>query len=128
MENFFGLHPPYDFLSVPVLTGTVGGAIAVPGCIGLLALKRRSGPDDRPHADGRRVPAVGTIVMVTGLLVLSFRTTVAFGPLLVVHLSWCWWRSRSRRTPSSSTGCTGCCDHHDHLERDAAALNVREPA
>ena len=41
-ENFFGQEPPYPYLSVPVITGTVGGIMATIGCVVLIRLKKRS--------------------------------------------------------------------------------------
>jgi citrate/tricarballylate utilization protein len=43
-EYFFDSLPPYAYLSVPVITGTIGGVAMTIGCIGLLAQKRRSDP------------------------------------------------------------------------------------
>lgn len=132
LENFFGQRPPYGFISVPVLTGTVGGALAIVGCAGLLALKRRADPGQTTgsmrSADKSLLWAL-LVLMVTGICVLAFRSAVAFGPLLVVHLSsvlvafvvapytkFVHWVFRLLSI------------YHDHLERDAAAVNVRTPA
>jgi len=89
-ENIFGLEPPYPYLSVPVITGTVGGIMATIGCLMLIRLKKRSDafqttPTMR-RADYGLLWAL-LVLMISGLLVLLTRTTVAFGPILVVHLA-----------------------------------------
>jgi citrate/tricarballylate utilization protein len=43
-QEFLGRLPPYPYLSVPVVTGTLGGVAMVVGCTGLVGLKRRSDP------------------------------------------------------------------------------------
>lgn len=90
MENFFDLFPPYDYVSVPVLTGTVGGIMATVGCVWLMQLKRRSDyfqtTETMRSADYGLIWAL-LVLNVSGLLVLLTRTTVAFGPLLVLHLA-----------------------------------------
>lgn len=90
LQNFLGQDPPYDLVSVPVLTGIAGGVLAIVGCVGLLVLKRRADPVQTTgftrSADESLLWAL-LVLMVTGILVLIFRSTVAFGPLLVVHLS-----------------------------------------
>jgi len=90
LENFFDLMPPYGYISVPVLTGTIGGIMATVGCLWLLQLKRRS--DAFQTTETMRSADYGLIwsliiLNVSGLLVLVTRTTVAFGPLLVLHLA-----------------------------------------
>lgn len=90
MENVLGISPPYDYLSVPVVTGTGGGIGMVIGCIGLVVLKRRSDPglgtDTMTNADHGLLWAL-LILSVTGLLTLALRTGVLFGPILVIHLA-----------------------------------------
>jgi len=89
-ENFFGQQPPYPYLSVPVITGTVGGIMATIGCVVLIRLKKRSDafqttPTMR-RADYGLLWAL-LVLMLSGLLVLLTRTTVVFGPMLVAHLA-----------------------------------------
>ncbi len=89
-EYFFGDQPPYGYLSVPVITGTVGGVAMIVGCVGLLALKRRADPAQiTPTMRAADHGFIGALLVlsVTGLLVLVLRTTPAFAPLLVVHLA-----------------------------------------
>ncbi len=89
-EYFLNRLPPYPYLSVPVITGTVGGVAMTIGCLGLLALKRRSDPiQTTPTMRAADYGFIGALLAlaVTGLLVLALRTTPAFAPLLVVHLT-----------------------------------------
>lgn len=90
LETFFDQEPPFPYLSVPVVTGTSGGILASIGCLGLILLKRRADrsqtTETMQRADYAMLWAL-LALMVTGLLVLAFRTTVLFGPLLVVHLA-----------------------------------------
>ena len=85
----FRSEAPYLLLSVPVVFGTVGGVGLLVGPAGLLWLKRRADPE--PYDDRARDMDVAFLVLlmltsVTGLLLLSLRTTPAMGPLLAVHL------------------------------------------
>jgi citrate/tricarballylate utilization protein len=90
LENFLGREPPYPYLSVPVVTGTVGGVLASLGCIGLLVLKGRSDPlkttDGMRRADEALLWALLGL-MVSGLVVLVARASVVFAPALVLHLA-----------------------------------------
>jgi citrate/tricarballylate utilization protein len=90
MENVLGLHPPYPYFSVPVVTGSVGGVLASVGCVVLIRLKRRADAAQTTPtmlaADHGLLWAL-LVIMVSGLAVTVTRTTVAFGPLLVVHLA-----------------------------------------
>ena len=88
-EYFLGSESPYPYLSVPVITGTLGGIMMTVGCTALLVLKRQSADDlttpGMKRADVAFIWAL-LILSVTGLLVLVLRDTVAFAPVLVVHL------------------------------------------
>lgn len=90
LETFFGQEPPFPYFSVPVVTGTAGGVLATIGCIGLIALKRRADrlqtTETMRRADYALLWTL-LVLMVTGLVVLAGRTTVIFGPALVVHLA-----------------------------------------
>jgi citrate/tricarballylate utilization protein len=89
-QYVFGIYPPYPYLSVPVMTGTVGGAMQVVGCIGLMVLKRRSDRDQTTTSMWRADFAFLWALLVlntTGLLVLALRSTALFGAVLVVHLA-----------------------------------------
>lgn len=89
-QDLVGIAPPYPYLSVPVLTGTIGGLAMLGGGFGLLALKVRSDAA-RATASTRRADYAFLLALLvlaaTGLLTLAVRVTPAFGPVLVVHLS-----------------------------------------
>jgi citrate/tricarballylate utilization protein len=91
MQDILGIEPPYDLLSVPVISGTAGGIAILIGGGGLLVLKARH--------NGRELDVRGMLkleyaflwtlvaVAVTGLLLLALRGTPVLGPLLVIHLA-----------------------------------------
>ncbi|GGL09446.1 tricarballylate utilization 4Fe-4S protein TcuB [Mangrovihabitans endophyticus] len=90
MQKVLAVMPPYPYWSVPVVTGTVGGVAIVAGCLGLLALKRRSlpdlGTDATRRADHHLLWAL-SLLAVSGLLTLVLRTGPLFSAVLVVHLA-----------------------------------------
>jgi citrate/tricarballylate utilization protein len=88
-HNLLGNDPPYAYLSVPVISGAVGGVMIVVGGLGLLWLKRVQDMDPA----NRRMLALDyafllllLLTSATGLLLLAGRETVAAGALLTVHL------------------------------------------
>jgi citrate/tricarballylate utilization protein len=89
MEHFIGLLPPYPLYSVPVVLGVLGGLGLVVGCTGLIMVKLRS---DRVPADPAMIARDYGLLLAldalgaTGLLTTLLRDTLAFGPVLVVHL------------------------------------------
>ncbi len=89
-EDIFGIDPPYSWISVPVLTGTVGGVSMIVGSVALLVLKRRSSPD-RIGTLMRRADVAFLWALIglsaSGLLTLLLRHTDALGAVLVVHLA-----------------------------------------
>jgi citrate/tricarballylate utilization protein len=90
LQDFIGSQPPYDLVSVPVLTGTVGGIGLVLGCVGLLLLKARSA--EATSFAEMTVKDYGLLVALTflalsGLAVLLTRATPAFGIVFLVHLA-----------------------------------------
>lgn len=90
MQDILGNDPPYPLVSVPVLSGLVGGIALTIGTVGLLALKRRSDPaatDEDAVAGDTGFVAALAILAVTGLLTLLLRGSSAFGVVLVVHLA-----------------------------------------
>jgi citrate/tricarballylate utilization protein len=90
MQHGFALEPPYDPLSVPVITGTVGGIGLVVGCAGLLLLKAKA--SKVTSFAQMTVKDYGFLVgleflALTGLLTLFVRHTPAFGIVYLVHLA-----------------------------------------
>ncbi|ASY31037.1 tricarballylate utilization 4Fe-4S protein TcuB [Taylorella equigenitalis] len=90
MHYFFGLHAPYDFISLPKLLGTFGGISLTIGTAGLFVLKLKANPEIR---DARHLGmdyafiALLFLAAVTGLILMFFRMTDALPTLLSVHLS-----------------------------------------
>jgi citrate/tricarballylate utilization protein len=89
LHNFLGSHPPYPYLSGPVITGTIGGVMIVLGGAGLLWLKAHS---DKGPAEPKMLAVdlaflwLLLLAAVSGLVLLVLRETAAMGSLLVVHL------------------------------------------
>lgn len=83
----FGQPAPYDWLSAPVVLGTLGGLGIVIGPIGLLASRARAElrqPDD--DALGAAFLWILLLIGVSGLALLVLRGTAAMQILLAVHL------------------------------------------
>ncbi|WP_158900782.1 tricarballylate utilization 4Fe-4S protein TcuB [Burkholderia sp. L27(2015)] len=84
----FGWQAPYDYTSLPVLLGTVGGLGLLAGPIGLLILNLNRHP---LHGDANQKPmdrgfiALLLLVSASGLLLLAARDTAAMGVLLAIH-------------------------------------------
>ena len=89
-QHFLGWYPPYPLLSVPVITGTVGGIAMIVGCVGFMVLKGRSGKEmaDQPllRMDYLFIWVL-ILINASGLLLLMLRDTAAMGTLLIVHLA-----------------------------------------
>lgn len=90
LQHGFGIHPPYDPVSVPVITGTVGGIGLVVGCAGLLLLKARS--SNVTNFSQMTIKDYGFLVgleflALSGLVTLFVRHTPAFGVVYLVHLA-----------------------------------------
>lgn len=85
----FGWIAPYDYLSLPVILGTLGGIGLIIGPIGLLSLNLQRDPN---HGDQKQKPMdLGFIVLLflislTGLLLMILRDTSYMGIWLAIHL------------------------------------------
>ena len=89
-QDLLGAGPPYAYLSVPVATGTLGGAGMIVGGVGLLVLKARSDPARGTRgmrAADYAFTAALLALAASGLLTLAVRDTAAFGPVLTAHLA-----------------------------------------
>jgi citrate/tricarballylate utilization protein len=81
---------PYQYLSLPVILGTLGGAGLLIGPVGLYWLKRRR---DAALADIRQEVLDVTFLALlfatslSGLLLLALRQSVLLRPLLLIHLA-----------------------------------------
>ena len=87
--HYRGSTAPYDYLSLPVVLGTLGGVGLLIGPAGLYRLKRRRDPAVRdPAQDGMDTAFLAMLFLtsLSGLLLLAFRETRAMGPLLTIHL------------------------------------------
>lgn len=89
-QDMVGIDPPYPWLSVPVISGTVGGVMLAWGCVGLLVLKARSSPATSVRA--MNVKDYGLLVALaflalSGIAVLLTRDTAAFGLVFLAHLA-----------------------------------------
>ena len=88
-DHLFHWEAPYAFTSLPVITGTFGGAGLLIGTGGLFWLKLKR--DTRPLAEnllGMDVAFSGLLFLtsLSGLLLLPLRETPAMGLLLIIHL------------------------------------------
>jgi len=88
-DHIFHLPAPYGYLSIPVVTGTIGGIGIMIGTAGLLFLKVLR--DKRPFSErllGMDVAFSMLLFMTSasGLLLLALRETSIMGLLLAVHV------------------------------------------
>jgi citrate/tricarballylate utilization protein len=90
LQDFLGQDPPYPPLSVPVITGTIGGIGMVIGSVGLIVLKRRADPvgsvPEMVRRDYNLLIALG-LLGATGLATLLLRDFAIYGVVLVIHLA-----------------------------------------
>jgi citrate/tricarballylate utilization protein len=89
-QDLIGIAPPYPWLSVPVLSGTIGGIALLIGCLGLLRLKARSSSvtsfAEMTVKDYGLLTALAFLA-ASGLAVLAARDTAAYGLILLIHLA-----------------------------------------
>jgi citrate/tricarballylate utilization protein len=90
LQDIAGQQPPYPWLSVPVISGTIGGIGLLAGCAGLLALKARASAvtsfAEMTVKDYGLLVAL-TFLALSGLATLLTRSTAAFGIVFLIHLS-----------------------------------------
>jgi citrate/tricarballylate utilization protein len=90
LQDILGFQPPYGWLSVPVIAGTIGGVGLLTGCVGLLLIKARSSRvtsiAQMTVKDYGLLTAL-TFLALSGLAVLLTRDTAAFGIVLLIHLA-----------------------------------------
>jgi citrate/tricarballylate utilization protein len=83
--------PPYPLVSVPVLSGTIGGIFILASAIGLVMLKIDPAARNKTAAGTTALDiaflALLAVVAATGLLLLCLRTSSSMGALLAVHLA-----------------------------------------
>ena len=87
-QHVLGRLPPYPFLSVPVLSGTVGGVGVIIGGAGLAVLRSRAEPSaTTAKAQSYVLIASLELVALTGILLLALRSSAAMPTVLLVHLA-----------------------------------------
>jgi citrate/tricarballylate utilization protein len=85
----FGWEAPYDYFSIPVVLGTIGGIGIIFGPIGLLMIKKTADPEPRDiKRSGMDIAFLWMLILTgaTGLALLALRETALMGTLLAVHL------------------------------------------
>jgi citrate/tricarballylate utilization protein len=124
LQDLLGEQPPYPFISVPVIAGTLGGIGLIVGCAALLVLKSRA--STVTGAARMTVKDYGLLVALlflalSGIAVLLTRDTAAYGIVLLVHLAAV--AEAFAMAPYSKfvhIVFRGCALIRDNLERDAA--------
>jgi len=89
-QDVLHLFPPYPLESAPVCFGIICGVSLIAGTGALIFLKAKS--DRIPSGEGASTMDLVFILTLgltafTGMLILAFRSTVAMGSLLVIHLA-----------------------------------------
>jgi citrate/tricarballylate utilization protein len=90
-ELALGWMSPFDYTSLPVLLGTVGGAGLIVGPLGLIWVKRQTAAETRAaDLQGADYGLLVQLLMIsiTGFAVLIWRESSAMGLLLLLHLGW----------------------------------------
>jgi citrate/tricarballylate utilization protein len=88
-DNVFGWRPPYEYRSLPVVLGTIGGVGLLLGSAGLWILRRRRDSalvDEAQHGLDESFLALLFLATLTGLALLVLRHESVMPWLLVSHL------------------------------------------
>ncbi len=88
-HSVFGWIAPYEYSSIPVVLGTLGGIGLLIGPVGLYSLKRRRDTaimDLKQDSMDISFLSLLFLTSLTGLLLLVLRETIAMGSLLRIHL------------------------------------------
>jgi citrate/tricarballylate utilization protein len=90
MSHILNISPPYSFTSLPVIFGTIGGVLMLLGLTGLLYLRTKM--DRIPYNENINSMDINFIMILlmsvlTGFLVLLFRSTIFMPILFIIHLS-----------------------------------------
>jgi citrate/tricarballylate utilization protein len=88
-DNVFGWRAPYDYASLPVVLGTLGGLGLLVGSLGLWVLRRRRDPElthETQNGLDESFLALLFLTTLTGLALLVLRHEPVMPWLLVVHL------------------------------------------
>jgi citrate/tricarballylate utilization protein len=90
MSHILNISPPYSFTSLPVIFGTIGGVLMLLGLTGLLYLRTKM--DRIPYNENINSMDINFIIILlmsvlTGFLVLLFRSTIFMPILFIIHLS-----------------------------------------
>jgi CitB domain protein len=90
LQDILHIDPPYPVLSVPVLSGTLGGIGITIGCIGLVMLKKDS--SEATSVAEMNIKDYGLLsalffLATTGLFTLMVRATAAYPLVLVIHMA-----------------------------------------
>ena len=89
LQDAMGVNPPYPLWSVPVVLGSVGGAMLVLGATALIRLKQVT--DQRPSSAGMAIRDYALLVSldlaaITGFALLALRGTSLVASALSIHL------------------------------------------
>jgi citrate/tricarballylate utilization protein len=90
MGHILNISPPYSFTSLAVIFGTIGGVLMILGLTGLLYLRTKM--DRIPYSENINSMDINLIMILlmsvlTGFLVLLFRSTIFMPILFIIHLS-----------------------------------------
>ncbi len=88
-DNVFGWRAPYDYASLPVILGTIGGVGLLVGSLGLWILRRqrdRALIDESQDGLDESFLALLFLTTLTGLALLVLRHEAVMPWLLIVHL------------------------------------------